>query len=404
MFALIDCNNFFASCELVFNPKLEEKPLVILSNNDGCIISRCPKAKKMGIQMGEPAFHYKGRKDINMLSSNFALYSDMSQRVIQTLSSFAPNMEVYSIDESFFQMEKSDSLYDLSLAMRKKVKQWTGIPISIGLASTKTLAKLANRMAKKSESGVYLLPEEKTEELLAVTDLQDIWGIGRRLTEHLHRKGIYNALQLIQTDDIRIQKWLGVTGYRTVLELRGIPCLDLEIPEKRKSIICSRSFGYKVKEIELLHEAIATFAAHAAEKLREQASLASFMSIYLVVGDEYRSCHLNFPHPTSFTPQLISFAKKGVSQLYCEGLEYKKAGVMLGNFCDEEEIQTNFLAPELLDEKKARAMQVLDQVNERFEKTKVRFAAEGIQKTWKSKRDHTTPKFTTSWNELLRVK
>src|SRR5438105_11482001 len=237
MFALVDCNNFFASCEMAFDPKLEKRPLVVISNNDGCIIARSKKAKELRIKMGEPAFLYKGRKDIVMLSSNFALYADMSGRVMEVLSTFSPDMELYSIDEAFLVL--NDRFEEIGAAMREKVRQWTGIPISVGIAPTKTLAKLANERAKKG-NGVFVLNEQNRIKELEKTELEEIWGIGPGLAERLKNKGVYTAGQLCETEDNKLRKWLGVNGFRTVLELRGEPCFEItEIEEKKKSILCS---------------------------------------------------------------------------------------------------------------------------------------------------------------------
>ena len=399
MFALIDCNNFFASCEMVFKPSLEQKPLVILSNNDGCIVARSPKAKALGIKMGDPAFLYKDRKEVIMLSANFALYSDMSHRVMQTLSTFSSDIEIYSIDEAFLLLEENGTLHDRCMAMRQTVKQWTGIPVSIGVAPTKTLAKLASELAKK-EGGVHVLRAHQIEERLSQTELSDVWGIGSALAEKLKRERIYTALQLCRADDALIRKWLGVTGFRTVLELRGSPCFEIcDTPEKKKSIICSRSFGEKVNDLAQLQEAAASFAANAAEKLRDQESMAGFISVFISTSQETGSCHIQIPNATSYTPELISLAKEGVKKLFRKGLEYRKAGVLLGDFTEDK--QADFITPAGKD--KGEAMRVIDKINARYDKPMVRFAAEGIERRWKSKRSNTSPKYTTSWTDLLRI-
>ncbi len=422
LFALVDCNNFFASCEIVFNPSLDKKPLVVLSNNDGVIIARSQKAKQLGIKMGEPAFLYRDRAkrgEIHMLSSNFTLYADMSQRVMQTLSSFSPEREVYSIDEAFFLLEpESDSLLrDRSVEMRRRVKQWTGIPVSIGTAPTKTLAKIANEAAKKEKDreGVYVLTDPVAiEERLKSTSLEDIWGIGARLAERLKRKGIYTAAQLAKADDTWIRKLLGVTGFQTVLELRGTPCFQLsEEPGKKKSIVCSRSFSQKIEDLSLLQEAVAAFAANAAEKLREQESFASFLSVFVSTSPfeehyESRSCHVQIPNPTSYTPELIALAKEGAAQIHRPGCSYKKAGVLLGDFTDVDAFQTDLITPNPDSTKKQEAMKVMDEINARYDKPSLRFAAEGIDKhptsrSWKSARTNVSPKFTTSWHDLLKI-
>jgi len=418
MYALVDCNNFYASCEQVFNPRLENKPLIILSNNDGCVIARSQKAKDIGIQMGDAAFLYKDRAlrgEINMLSSNFTLYADMSQRVMQTLHSFSPEMEIYSIDEAFFILEEAadEALREQSVQVRRKVKQWTGIPISIGVAPTKTLAKIANKAAKKEKEkeGVYVLADPAAiEERLSKTATEDIWGIGRALSDRLKRKGIYTASQLRKADDVWVRKLLGVTGFQTVLELRGTSCIELlDEPEKKKSIICSRSFAQKIEDFSYLEEAVASFASRAAEKLRDQESLAGFLSVFIATSPfqepyESRSCHIHLPNPTSFTPDLISLAKKGLAQIYRRGFGYKRAGVLLGEFSEEQISQIDMITPNPGSEKKLRAMEMLDSVNARYDKPALRFAAEGIERhPWQSLRENSSPKFTTSWHELLRV-
>jgi len=399
MFALADCNNFFASCEMVFNPKLEKVPLVILSNNDGCIVARSPKAKALGIKMGDPAFLYKDRKELVMLSANFALYSDMSQRVMQTLSTFTSEMEIYSIDEAFLLLEDNEAVYDLCARARQTVKQWTGLPVSIGAAPTKTLAKLASEIGKK-EGGIFVLKGENIEENLAQTEVSELWGIGHALAEKLKRQRIYTALQLSQADDALLRKWLGVTGFRTVLELRGIPCFELsETPEKKKSIVCSRSFGQKVTDLAQLQEAAASFAASAAEKLRHQGSMARFISVFVVTSHETGSSHIQIPNATSYTPDLMALAKGAVQQMFRPGIEYRKAGVMLGDFTEDK--QVDFITP--ARKERGKAMKVLDEINARYNKPMVRFAAEGIERPWKSKRSNTSPKYTTQWNEILKI-
>lgn len=416
MFALADCNSFFASCELVFNPSLGKKPLVILSNNDGMIIARSSKAKEIGIKMGEPAFLYRemaDRGEIHMLSSNFSLYADLSHRVMQTLSTCSPDMEVYSIDEAFFLLEESDepSLKEKSRAIRSKIKQWTGIPVSIGAAPTKTLAKLANERAKKEPDGVYLLasPEAIGKELRS-TSLEDIWGIGRHLAARLKKKGIYTGSQLAQADDVWVRKLLGVTGFQTVLELRGIPCLEMvEERGKKKSLTCSRSFPSPIEDLALLSEAIASFAVKVAESLRKQKSLASFLSVFLATSPfqepfESRSCHIQLPNPVSYTPELIRHAKEGLAEIYRRGFKYKKGGVLLGDFCDEEAVQPDLIVSHSDPAKKNEAMKWIDRINARYDKPAIRFAAQGVDETgWRSSRARVSPKFTTSWNELLKI-
>ncbi len=409
-FALVDCNNFYASCEEVFNPSLKKKPLLILSNNDGCVIARSQKAKEAGVKMGDPAYLFKPeekRGEINMLSSNFALYADMSQRVMQTLESFSQDMEIYSIDEAFFELEKKPDLEQVATGMRNTVKKWTGIPVSIGIGATKTLAKLANKIAKKGQ-GVFVLDEP--EKTLEKTPLEDIWGIGSGLAARLYKNGIYTAGQLIHAEDHKIQKILGVSGYRTVLELRGVSTIPLsEIEEKKKSIISSRSFREAVLTQTDLEEAVSSFATRAAEKLRDQTSLAGFLSVFIATSpfkEPYyaRSCHIQIPIPTSYTPDLISYAKEGLARIFAQGKEYKKAGVLLGDFCDTDSRPLDLFSQERTGEKKQKVMQLIDKINNLYDKPALFFAAEGIGPKWKTEPTRVSPKFTTSWHDLLKVR
>jgi DNA polymerase V len=407
-FALVDCNNFFSSCEEVFNPKLKKKPLVILSSNDGIIVARSQKAKALGIQMGEPAFLYRDRAErgeIQMLSCNFALYADLSARVMQILEGFSPHMEIYSIDEAFFQVEE-DSLV-LSQKMREKVKRWTGIPISIGIAPTKTLAKLANQEAKKSPEGVYELRDSSAIfALLEKSAPEDIWGIGANLGARLKAKGIHTARELIDCNDSLLQNILGVTGMRTVFELRGVVSFSIsEEFEKKQSMTTSRSFGNVIFELVELQEAVATFASHAGEKLREQKSEAGFLSVFVrTKAGEHRVSSFTLPAKTSYTPELIRLSKKAVSLLFREGMGYKKAGVVVGDFSDEGTDQLDLFVREKKKKKKARAMRVVDEINERYDHQAVQFAAMGIDPTWKVLSTNRSPNYTTSWNELLTIK
>lgn len=407
MYALVDCNNFYASCEEVFNPSLAKHPLAILSNNDGCVIARSKKAKELGVKMGDPAFLYKDRKEIRMLSSNFALYADMSERVMQTLETFSPDMEIYSIDEAFFLLEENLSFEKECLHMRKKVKQWTGIPISIGVAPTKTLAKLANHSAKKKQTGVHVLTcPAQIRELLEKTSPAEIWGIGAASAEKLKAKRIYTAAELSCAPDVLIQNTLGVMGLRTAHELRSIPCFSLEEEAaKRQSIVCSRSFSEKIADPSALLEAIAAFTSRAAEKLREQESKAGFLSVFIrtspfVKPFESRSCHVTLPIRSDYTPELIRLAKAALERILTPGIAYKKAGVLLGDFKDASEVQTDLFAVSEDNPKKSALMKTIDRINRRYDKEQVRSAAMGLERKWRSARSSATPNFTTSWTDI----
>lgn len=402
MFAIVDCNNFFASCEEVFNPKLKRKPLVILSNNDGIVIARSQKAKEIGIPMGAPVFEIKPLIDshaVETLSSNFALYADMSNRVMQVLETVAPEIEIYSIDEAFFQVDKEDLV-----AIREKVKQWTGITVSLGVAPTKTLAKLANRTAKKSKEGVFALKEAGAiRAQLEITPLEEIWGIGAATAKSLKRENVYTPAQLCDKSDEWIRKQLGVNGLRIAMELRGSPCLELEEPTKKQSIVFSRSFGSKIDQLPLLEEAVSFFAARAAEKLRGQESKTKFLSVSLATSlFESHSCHFKFSNATAYAPEIIAKAKEGLSRLFRSGVSYRKAGVMLSDFSDEEVCQFDLFAPDPKREKKEAAMRALDGINARYDKPALRFLAEG--KEWKGAPARITPCYTTSWNDILTIR
>lgn len=402
MYAIVDCNNFYASCEQVFNPKLEKKPLLILSNNDGIVIARSEKAKALGIPMGAKAFDYRPQIQsgaIQTLSCNFSLYADMSDRVMQVLESEVSEMEIYSIDEAFFLYRGEDAH-----AIRAKIKKWTGVTVSIGIAPTKTLAKLANRTAKKSKEGVFTLtdPQQKLE----TTPLEDIWGIGHATMLALKRKQIYTPAMLIAKSDSWIRNNFNLNLLKTTMELRGTPCLELEEAEKKQSIMVSRSFEKPIEDRQILSEHIAAFAGRAAEKLREQQSKAQFLSVFIATSPfkepyESRSCHFNLPHGTAYTSELISLAKQGLERMHRPGFAYKRGGVILGDFVDSDTFQGDLFTPDPASEKKMAAMQVLDRINTRYDKPAIRYLAEG--KEWKESGANKSPRYTTSWDDILEI-
>ncbi len=408
---LIDCNSFFVSCERVFNPKLWGKPVVVLSSNDGCVVARSKEAKKLGIPMGAPAFEYdKLFKDrgVFVYSSNFTLYGDISQRVMQVLQQFSADFEIYSIDEAFLSIATDDPL-SLAQKIRQTVLRWTGIPVSVGIAPTKTLAKVANHIAKKDEkqNGVYLLEDPKLiDETLAHFPLDDIWGIGRNLSRRLREHAIFTPLQFKNSPDSWIQKRFSVVLLKTALELRGISCLPLdEVEAPNKSITCSRSFGTPVTTLPQLQEAISNYTARAAEKLRQQGLCARYLTVYLTtspfIENRYsNSATLSLPEPTDYTPDLISVSKKGLESIFLPGYSYKKVGVILNDLSLK-----SFHQPDLFHSSpdRSRAMEVLDQINEAYGRNALQFAAEGIEKPWKMRRSHTSARFTTHWDELLTI-
>jgi DNA polymerase V len=417
MFALIDCNNFYASCERVFKPKWVGKPIVVLSNNDGCVIARSNEAKVLGIPMGAPFFQYKDlirAHNVIVCSSNYTLYGDMSARVMRTLKEFSAKMQIYSIDEAFLLLQEND-LLEYGKYIRSTVLQWTGIPVSIGIAPTKTLAKIANRHAKKNfhTGGVYVLNNQQvTDHILDNLPVTEIWGIGRNLGLRLNRKGIITAKDFRDADDTLIKKSLSVVSLRTVMELRGISCLPLEeLPPSKKTVTCSRAFGKPVDNLKELHEAIAFYASRAAEKIRGQDSLATMMTVFVELHpfnkDRPGNYHVrvSLPEPTDYTPHLIHYAKTAADALFQQGNRYRKAGIILDDLVPDHCYQRDLFAPQHIDyEKQKRIMKLVDHVNEHYGHNILHSAAEGVSKSWKMRQHLRSAKFTTDWDELLKIK
>ncbi|HOD17140.1 MAG TPA: Y-family DNA polymerase [Candidatus Cloacimonadota bacterium] len=419
LIALVDCNNFYVSCERVFNPKLEGIPVAVLSNNDGCIVSRSEELKTLNLPIGAPGFKYEGlikSKGGVLLSSNYTLYADMSNRVMQTLEYFCPDIEIYSIDEAFLLLNgfRNRDLNEYCRHIRKTVRQWTGIPVSIGIANTKTLAKIANRIAKKYKGydGVFnLLKHPKIDAILESVPVGKVWGIGSQYEKFLVRKEIKNARQLRDADEKFIEHYLTVVGYKTVLELRGYSCIDLDdAPSPKKGIITSKSFGKQVNDYRELQEAITTYVTRAAEKLRRQKSVAGHLMVFLNTnrfkdGPQYNNAASTtiFP-PTAYTPDLIKTALELLDSLYVPGYEFKKAGVMLTDIIQEEDVPLTFLAENYLDDKRKVLMDVIDAINIHLGQDTIFFAGAGIKKDWEMKRAKLSPHYTTRWDELAKVK
>jgi len=421
MFALVDCNNFYVSCERVFHPKWVGKPVVVLSNNDGCVIARSNEAKALDIPMGAPYFRYKHLLDAHSVivcSSNYTLYGDMSARVMKLLENFSPDMQVYSIDEAFLSIKKKN-LLSYGKTMRKTILQCTGIPVSIGMAPTKTLAKAANHCAKKNAAtgGVFLLDTRQAiDAVLERLPVTDIWGIGKRYGIKLHRLGIITAKDLRDADDALIKKHLTIVGFRTALELRGISCLPLEeIPRPKKSVTCSRAFGRPIDNLEELNEAVASYTARAAEKIRAHKLLTTMMSVFVelhpFVEHSCRCFHLRvtFPEPLDFTPILIHYAKTATKALFKKGCRYRKAGIILDRLVPHHSFQYDLFTPKNFNKEKQRqVMNTVDRMNEQFGHAIIHTAAEGVNKeisqSWKMRRNHCSAHFTTNWNELLVIK
>jgi len=417
IFALVDCNNFYVSCERVFQPRLQDKPVVVLSNNDGCVVSRSQEAKQLGIGMGVAFFKVKDAAEKNgvvALSSNYTLYADMSRRVMETLCNFTPEIEVYSIDEAFLNLSGlSVNLTEYGRKIKDTVKQWTGIPVSIGIAETKTLAKIANRIAKRSSkaAGVFELTDQACiDETLAQTKVENVWGIGIKTCIKLKRAGINTALELRDVDVEWMRQRFGVTGVRTIYELRGNSCYELEEqPPSKKSIVVSRIFGRKVEAVEELKEAVSSYASRAGEKLREQGLVAGAMTVFMMTSrfvnkrKRYFNSHtICFTTATNYTLELIKYATKSVEQLYRKGFLFNKAGVILSELGPQNNVQGNFF-DEIDRQKSKRLMQAVDTINARLPFTPLRWAAEGINQPWRTKFTKRSKRYTTRWDELLEV-
>jgi len=420
-YALIDCNNFYASCERVFDPSLRDRPIVILSNNDGCVIARSTEAKRLDIPMGVPEFKIRPlieKHNVAVHSSNYALYGDMSRRVMETLQSCTPNIEVYSIDEAFAELSPRymESLEAYGQFIRKRIFKWTGIPVSVGIAPTKTLAKIANETAKKYESlnGVLVLDESgKTESVLKRVSVGNVWGVGRNYTKTLNKHGIQSAWELSRQSDLWIRQTMKVTGLRTVWELRGKACLTVEqTVEPRKGILSSRSFGQPVKNRDDLKEAVTLFASRAAEKLRAQKSVAGTIAVTLVTNKyeaqsgQYKfGLSVNLPNATADTSVFSSVSKIVVDRLFDSSKTYKKAWVMLTGIVPENEIQANLFSPSGYSSKQHKLMESMDAVNARFGKQTMMVAGAGVgdNQSWRMKQEHLSPRYTTRWDELMII-
>lgn len=421
--ALVDCNNFYVSCERAFQVALHKKPVVVLSNNDGCIVARSNEAKLLGIQMGQPVFQCQDiiqRHHVQVFSSNYSLYADMSARIMRVLSQIAPTVEVYSIDEAFLDLSSLiiDDLSEFGQILKAKVMQLTGIPVSVGIAPTKSLAKVATETAKLQthyEGVVSLchLSEEEIDSFLTTIPIEDVWGIGRKYALFLTNYGIQTARDLKYADQRWIRRHLTVTGERIVLELRGITCLPVEsriLP--KKGIMCAKTFGKTVNTQDELAEAVATYTARVAEKLRAQDSLAASLTVFLQT-DRFKteqphyanSFTVDLPFPTAFTPELMRAALTGLHAVYRPGYHYKKAGVMLGHITSGETVQPDLFGvfSPTLHTRQERLMFIVDALNRIYGSDTLSFAVQGRERAWAMRQRRRSPRFTTRWNEILTV-
>jgi len=414
VFALVDCNNFYASCERVFQPKLAGQPIVVLSNNDGCVVARSHEAKALGIAMGVPEFQIRPvllAHRVQVFSSNYRLYGDLSQRVMETLEQFSPDLEIYSIDEAFLSLTGFErrNLTDYGRQIRRTVKQWTGLPVSVGLAETKTLAKLANRIAKRTPDtdGVFdLLTCQDRDALLGRVPVEEVWGIGPSYARLLAQHGITTALQLREADAHWIRRHMGVVGVRVVTELSGHSCLDLEsCRPPTQGITCSRTFGRSVCTLAEMEEAVSTYVTRVAEKLRGEALAATVLTVFVTTNafteePQYRnSVTCELPVGTDTTSALIRAGLKGLRRIYRDGYRYKKAGVMVTALVPVSQVQ-----PDLFDQqdrpRSKRLMAALDAVNARWGSGTVQYAASGLTNAWQRQSHRRSPACTTNWAEL----
>ena len=415
VFALIDCNAFYVSCERVFNPKLNNKPVVALSNNDGCIIARSKEAKALGIKMGVPLFKVKDiveRENVIVFSSNYTLYADMSRRVMNIISEFTPSIEVYSIDEAFIELTNMNVDYEsYARHMRKVILQHTGIPVSIGIASTKTLTKVANHIAKDDESleGVCsLIQHENLDQVLEDTNVADVWGVGRQLSKKLIVNGIFNAKLLKNCEDAWVRKMMSVNGLKTVSELREISCLDLEeTSATRKSCCTTRSFGKPLINLEDIEQAVTTFARRATERIRDENLIASTVSVFLRTNPFDRNRYYSnsstttLSYPTYDTVQIVKTALQLTKIIFRENYKYKKAGVLLSGFY-EKGTETKDLFSEARY-RSPKLMSAVDQINERYGSDTIQIATECQMGKWKQKRKNCTQSYTTQLDNVLLI-
>ena len=415
MIALVDCNNFYASCERVFNPKIENKPVIVLSNNDGCVIARSNEAKALGIKMGEPAFKLKNlieKYNINVFSTNFALYGDLSKRVMNIMSTEVEKMEIYSIDEAFLDFSDYASK-KRGLAIREKVKKWTGIPVSVGIAPTKVLAKVAGHIAKKhTKSGVFIFDDEDLiRRALNFFKVEDLWGIGSNTAKKLKSVGIHTALQFRQCDSSWVKRNLSVNGVRLQKELFGEVCYPIETKIKRRKSICTaRSFGSEINKLSKLKEVIGSHANTCATKLRKEKSCCTTVGVFLSTNPfkpqakQYNPYTVTQLHvPTNDSMEIVKVAIKALESIYRADCIYKKAGVVVSRTAPQEQTQLSLF--DSLDRGKRENINIaVDRVNSLMGKNKVHLAVQGNGRKWKIKQERLSPCYTTRFADILEVR
>ena len=416
--ALVDCNSFYVSCERLFNPSIIKKPVVVLSSNDGCVISRSTEAKVLGIKMGEPYFKVKKiveKNNVKIFSSNYALYGDISRRVMKTLKQFSPEMEIYSIDEAFLNLSsvKNEDLLEHGNTIRKTVLKWTGIPTSIGIASTKTLSKAANYIAKKEKTGVINFNNsEQIDSYLAKIKINNVWGVGQQLTKFYIKNGINTAYQLKNLSNSWIKKNTSVFGSRTAIELRGISCISLEpFQEKRKNCCVSRSFGKKVTKLEELKESISTHCLNGAQKIRIDNQKTKKITVFIRTSpfqkdnDYYANTKdIDLPFETNDSIEIIKAALNGLMSIYKEGYRYQKSGIILSELEDVSKYKKNLFSKINCEEKRSKLMKAIDYTNIKYGKNILSIAQAGLKKNWKVRRQHSSKIDTACFDLLPAVK
>ena len=419
-YALVDCNSFYASCERIFRPDLKNKPIVVLSNNDGCVVALSKEAKEIGIKMCEPWFKVKNHLQKNKgvaFSSNYELYADISMRVMQTLEHLAPNIEIYSIDEAFLNLKGISSCMDLGdfgHSCKSTVMKWTGMPVRVGIGPTKTLAKAASYGAKKypkTNGVVDLSDKDKQKNLLAIMPVGEIWGVGRRLNEKLNRVGVKTALDLVNTDTRLIRSRFGIVLQRTVMELKGISCIGLEeSPNTKKQIVVSRTFGKKINNLIDISEAVSDYSARACEKLRRENQFCKMVSVFMRTNpfrkqDQQYSNILSYKLsiPTNDTRDILSVTRMITKKLFKENINFIKAGVMLSDFYDKGISQSDMFIRRNRSGKDAMLMKTIDSINSTG-LGRINFASQGIKKDWSMKRCMHSPRYTTNWEDFIVVR
>ena len=419
MFALVDCNSFYASCERVFRPDLQKKPVVVLSNNDGCVVALSKEAKSMGIKMCDPWFKIKDDyKELGGIafSSNYELYADISSRIMDILERLAPRIEIYSIDEAFLDLSGISNCVDLDAFGNEcllTIKKWTGMPVRVGIGPTKTLAKVASYGAKKylkTKGVVDLSSKERQKKLMQLMPVGEVWGVGRKLNQHLNKMGIKTAYELSELDLNFARKKFNIVLAKTIRELKGEICIDLEEqPSTKKQIVVSRTFNRRVTDLKLLHEAVSDYAARAAIKLRRENQTCKLLSVFIRTNPfrkqdtQHREIFsLPFITPTNDSRDLIRAAREGMSKIFKKDFQYNKAGIMLSDFYDEGVCQLDLFHSESRKIKDKNLMILIDKVN-KTHLGPITFLAQGIKKEWSMKREMQSPRYTTNWSDLLKV-